>query len=190
MSDRSAAEELDEQVTRLRERAATTTDPAVTAKAIAVSDDEVREALEARLANGETLESVRTLSVREDGTVRVYFPFSAGDRQVNMTDEGVLATVDPNEEAVVSVESDHERAGEEGTRPFALSVPSRADEVTTQPPDGFGPQPRPGVGDELGIDLSKLGQVIKRTPTGTTSFSGSPEQPDDTKTDYARDADV
>ncbi len=185
MKRETAQRLLKQQVDQFREMAVVSTDTGVIAKAIAVSDSSVQDRIVQKLTNGEELSRVSILRALEPRRQRVFFETRNPSEPISLQRLGFLAIVDMATAAVESTLDPFALGDEETTAklPFVLAVPSDsygaiADASELQEMD------QRGVTFFNNLELKPAGGTIfGSTIVGTITYSGSPTQRDDSKSD-------
>src|SRR6266496_3775649 len=118
--------ELEHEVARLRELAVKSTDPLITAKAIAASDGAVQQVILERLRSGQRLIEVFSLAASAATEVQVFFRFVPATQSVNLVDTGFLVFVDSASGGVVNgiVDPYDLQPAQRPGRPFVPFLPS------------------------------------------------------------------
>lgn len=194
MSQSELESQLSNEIERLRALAIRSTDPLIVAKAVAVSDMDVRGLLLRRLYEGQRLVEVVAFHTRWSRTeVHVFFRFVSPEHNIRVIDSGVLAIVDSTRGEVAGTVDPYDLQPEQTptARPFVLISPPDPSEFMARDDDYS------ALVERQKAFLTKMkvpffgGTVYSVDPTifGTETWSnvGEKRQPDDTKSDRTCD---
>ena len=117
---------LDEEVAKLKEMAIRSTDPLITAKATAVSENVVRELILKFLNDGTSLDEVIAFQSSQHSDkipdVLVYFRFTPAESRIRLVDRGFAAVIEAVQGKFVGIINPFELQPEQrASRPFVFA---------------------------------------------------------------------
>lgn len=194
MPDQKVRQQLEEEVARLRDLAIRSIDPLIVAKAIAASDPGVQQLILKRLEKGEQLVEVFSFPGVETRETQVFFRFVPAKQLIHMVDTGVLVFVDSTRGDVIGTIDPFSLQPEQRVgRPLVaispvdtskFSAPADTTKQISDREESF--FEGMGLGSIAQRRRYTIGTVID-TIFGTESWSGTPRQPDDTRSDRTQD---
>jgi hypothetical protein len=187
-------EQIERELKRITEMAAKSKDPGLLSKVIALNDKNVRLLLSKKLAAGGKLVRVSLLPDPVDNSRRVFFELRPPGEDLPLVQEGFMVAVDlPNSKIMCLNDPYVLTENDVYGLPFVLARESKADEVFI-PLEETHNQRRQAVEFFKSLKLSYDPCSVVQSTTcvvdcvvGSISYSGTPTEADDSKSDYVRE---